>query len=194
MSRTLSHIVTGLVCCGMILPSGLMAAEPGTAQPSIVRDVALQAGGDLVGRFVDNEGRAIDGATITLSQAGQPVGQATTDPSGTYTFTHVRGGLYQITAGNSNETFRVWSAQTAPPVAQSYALVVNPGQVVRGQGYCGPNCPPPCTQPCPQTCCNCCCRPNTWDYITGGAAITAAVLAGIALSEIDDDGGVVVSP
>jgi len=175
-----------LACLGMILPPHAMAADPGDQPALVTRDVALQANHVLVGRFVDVEGRAIDGATVTLHQGQQAIAQTTTDVSGVYQFVNMRSGQYEIAAGNTSQSFRVWTMQSAPPAAQPYATVVNPTAVVRGQSCC-PNCDD-------SNCSGCNGHSRGLRFgrttVIGGVALAAVLVGGIiwyVVDENDDD-------
>ncbi len=110
-----------------------MAAERGSVPQAALADVALQEDGTLVGRLIDGEGRAIDGAIVSLSQNQGVVGRTATDADGVYRFAKRTGGVYRLTAGRVTRDFRVWPAQAAPPGAQAFATIVETPGVVRAQ-------------------------------------------------------------
>ncbi|QDU35815.1 hypothetical protein Mal4_00970 [Maioricimonas rarisocia] len=133
-------LAAGLACLGTVLPSApALAAGPQpvvrTAQQTAVVDVALSADGSLQGQFVDLQGQPIDGAVVTVHQDGREVATTTTDAKGVYSVENLRGGVYEVAAGNSRQAFRVWSTNAAPPASRSMATIVARGDVVRGQDY-----------------------------------------------------------
>ncbi|MGD9854682.1 MAG: carboxypeptidase-like regulatory domain-containing protein [Planctomycetaceae bacterium] len=122
-----------LPCVAIAIAASATAAEQTRLSQPAVSDVVLQADGTLVGRLIDAEGRAIDGAAVTLSKNQDVVAHTTTDAEGAYRIALDRGGVYRVTAGRTSRDFRVWPAQTAPPGAQTYATLVEAKGVVRGQ-------------------------------------------------------------
>ncbi|MFG0334171.1 MAG: carboxypeptidase-like regulatory domain-containing protein, partial [Maioricimonas sp. JB049] len=136
----MGNLAAGLACLGTVMPAApALAAGPQpvvrTAQQTSVVDVALASNGALQGQFVDLHGQPIDGAIITVLQDGREVATATTDARGVYSVENLRGGVYEVAAGNSRQAFRVWSTNAAPPASRSMATIVARGDVVRGQDY-----------------------------------------------------------
>jgi hypothetical protein len=116
-------------CVAMMLPTSAFAAAP-VAQNG---DVALRAGGLLVGQVVDTQGVAKAGTTVSIRQGDQEVVQTTTDANGMFAAQGLRGGNYQLVTENGSTPCRLWAADTAPPAARPAALVVSGSDVVRGQ-------------------------------------------------------------
>ena len=142
-SKFLSRLAVAAACWGAVaMPTDMFAADkaakttaPKTAAPkSSVSDVALSEGGALVGKVVNAQGKTMDGAVVTISQGQKQVARVVTDDKGAFTVTEMRGGVYQIKAGDGTSVYRVWTAEAAPPSARPQALVVTNPQVVRGQG------------------------------------------------------------
>lgn len=130
----------GLFCLGLLVPAPvLQAAETSNLQqtasafiPPVV-DVALSDGGTLRGQAVDSQGIPLAETAVALSQFERQMATTTTDKTGRFTVTGLRGGTYQIVAGRSRGIYRLWAADTAPPSARDAVLVTeNLGQV-RGQ-------------------------------------------------------------
>ena len=109
--------------------------------------------------------RCLD-AEVTISQAGKVVGRAKTDALGQFGSGTLRGGVYQVAAGDGVTTLRVWEASAAPPSARAVALVVGSSTVVRGQRSLGSMM---CT-----------------DALILGAIIAAAIAIPIAISNSDN--------
>ncbi len=110
------------------------AATTSTARPAIV-DVALDAQGNLSGKVLNAQGKAVDGASVIVRQGTREVARAETSAAGEFQVAGLRGGVYQIGTDKQAGTFRVWTKKAAPPSARETALVVSKpqGQVVRGQ-------------------------------------------------------------
>jgi len=128
----------------MVVPQAAFAAPgPQSSQPvptadsppvPTVTDVALADGGTLVGQVVDRQGLPLTGAAVVVRQNEQEFASTVSDVNGQFRLSGLRGGLYQITAGQGVGTYRLWAPNTAPPTAQSSALVVSGDELVRGQG------------------------------------------------------------
>lgn len=128
--RKLAHAAIVLACVGMIVPNGAMAAGPAKTG---VADVALATDGRLVGQVVSAEGRAIDGAVVTVRRSGHELVQAVTDKSGQFAVSGLDAGVYEVAVGQQVAAMRVWSADAAPPAARDRAVLVS-GTTVRAQG------------------------------------------------------------
>lgn len=152
-----------LSCVAMAFSQAATASERVAPIEPVVRDVTLQADGSLVGRVLNANGKAIDGAVVTLAQGEQVLGQTTTDAEGVYRFPATKGGVYRVTAGQETRHFRVWPEKTSPPSAQSYAAIVMPTGVVRGQ-----------------------LGPGTGTVLGIGAGVTGVVLGIIAIDKAND--------
>ncbi|HEY4260030.1 MAG TPA: carboxypeptidase-like regulatory domain-containing protein [Schlesneria sp.] len=139
-------------------------------QKSTLPDIALTTGGTLSGRIVDHTGKPREGAEVTLFQGKKPLTATITNQEGVYSFKHVKGGVYGITSGNTDATFRVWTERTAPPSAKEHALLVMGENGARGQwGAVDP----------------------TLVLLTAGV-ITAVILSAITLSRIDDSTSTII--
>jgi len=177
-----------LACWGLLLPPQAVQAE-GTLEKSQTpqiktTDVALTPAGTLKGSVFTPNGKHIDGATVAIVQGDKIITHTNTNEKGTFEVPQLKAGVYQVVVGNHGAPVRVWSAETAPPSAKTRAIFVV-GQVVRGQS---------CPNGCPDGYCEC-------EYgdvggaffgldvitlVTLGAAVTAAVLAGINQKDLDD--------
>ena len=60
------------------------------------------------------------------------VAQTVTDERGMFAVQGLRGGLYTVNSGRAATLYRVWTADTAPPVAKQSVWLVSEGSVVRG--------------------------------------------------------------
>jgi hypothetical protein len=134
-------LVVAITCWGMLMGPSLLAATGSPAPGPGAQDIALQAGGMLLGQVVDVQGAAMAGSPVSLRIAGQEVARVVADASGQFAVPNLRGGMYQVAAAGRIETYRFWAPQTAPPVAQPGLVFVSHGDLVRGQncgsGVCG---------------------------------------------------------
>lgn len=161
-----------LACWGFAVPqAGLMAAQPTkSAQPTkaaqapVVTDIALASNGTLVGQVVNAQGAALDGAVVSLTQGKKQIAKTVAAKDGSFEVKNLKGGVYQVSAGQSSGLFRVWTEKTAPPSAKAKAVLVSGTQVVRGQM-------------------------GDIDIVTAtlvGTSVTGAVLGGINTSKLND--------
>ncbi|MFO1021788.1 MAG: carboxypeptidase-like regulatory domain-containing protein [Planctomycetales bacterium] len=136
-----------LACLGMVCPQmKVYAASPKSAQEkskttsssSVVQavDVSLAKGGVFSGRVVDEQGKAVEGANVTIRQAGRVVATTTTTANGEFTVANLRGGTYDVMAGQSEGVYRMWAVDTAPPSAAAHPMIVSRARIVRGD-CCG---------------------------------------------------------
>ncbi len=160
IARTIRLLAVSMAAAGCILPQSLLAAAP--QKPAIsqkpvapqkpviqssraakaksmvlMRDVALQKGGTLLGQFVDPNGTPISGAAVSLLQNNRQLANTITDKQGKFTFTGIRGGIYQVVTADSNRLYRLWAAGTAPKSAGQVAQVVAGLPVMRAQHTMG---------------------------------------------------------
>jgi hypothetical protein len=133
--RILRNAAVGLACLGVVVPQARIfaATSVANAAPTMV-DVALAPGGVLVGYVVDGQGVALAGAVVSLRQGEREIARVVTDERGQYTAQKLRGGVYEVAAGQSSRLFRFWAPNTAPPSARPQAVVVAQGDTVRAQG------------------------------------------------------------
>lgn len=105
----------------------------GAVQPTVI-DVALGEHGVMAGQVVDAQGVGLAEQQVVLLQGNWEIGRATTDAEGYFRLEGVRGGVYQLVAGDSTVVMRAWAPGTEPPVAQRGVLMVAGGnEAYRGQ-------------------------------------------------------------
>lgn len=129
-ARFVRSVGVAVAVLGMCLPQVAFAAEP-AATPAIL-DVALGDGGVLHGQVVDLQGSGVAGVPVSVKMQDRNVATATTAADGTFQIQGLRGGVYQVDAGQGQAVYRLWSAGTAPPVAQTSAIVYTQNGVVDG--------------------------------------------------------------
>ncbi len=136
--RFLQHVAVWAAVAGFCMPQAVLA-DVGTPEKEVplVDDVALQNGGMLVGQVVDAQGKPMAKVLVALRSGDRQLGTNTTNNEGRFGFRGLGNGVYQVAAAKGQGTYRVWTKQTAPPSAQSGALVVAGQNSVRGQICCG---------------------------------------------------------
>ena len=135
-----------LATLGIVLPQAPALADNSPARPIVkvqkgtsLPDVSLTAGGTFSGRVVDHSGKVLEGAQVTLRQDQKEISTTVTNKEGVYSFKNLKGGIYEVSSGNTEGIFRVWSEKTAPPSAKGHALLVMGENGARGQfGCCDP--------------------------------------------------------
>jgi hypothetical protein len=169
--QAIGKIATSVACIAMALPLPAFAVSP--AAPA-TNDVALRAGGLLVGQVLDQQGVAKTGTPVSVQFAGKEVVTTTSDANGVFAAKGLRGGQYQLVTPQGASVCRLWAPETAPPSARPAALVISGNEVVRAQGG-GPI--------------------NSWvcwakmhPYIVAGT-VTAAIAVPVALASTDFGSG-----
>jgi len=132
--RNLSHFgwfaaIAVVVSLGM---AQLVTAADTDAPPVV--DVKLQQDQILLGQVVTPENAAVADQVVTLHGLQRELASGKTDENGYFAFAGLHNGVYQVTTAEGQGTFRVWTAETAPPAAQPGALVVTGDDAVRAQG------------------------------------------------------------
>jgi hypothetical protein len=114
----------------------ILAAQSEAADVSAgnrIADIMLHDGGIMMGVLVDANGKSVAQQDVLLKQGNQVVAAAKSNAAGQFAVRGLRGGVYQIEAGNQRSLVRAWTAQTAPPAASQAIQLVTGDQVVRGQ-------------------------------------------------------------
>jgi hypothetical protein len=139
--RILRQAAVGFGALGLLLPSqAVFAAPPGSSAPAIpgfevplISDIALGAGGTLAGQVVNEAGQGVSGIPVAVRHNETNVATATSGLDGKFVVSGLQGGIFQVSAGQGIEIYRLWAPETAPPAAGSSALIVHNGVTVRGQ-------------------------------------------------------------
>ena len=119
--RLVQSLVVSLATLGMCFPEMVLAAAP-PATPNVV-DIALADGGVLHGQVIDLQGGKASGVPVAVKAPNQAIVNATTTNDGHFTVPGLRGGVYQVAAGQGQGVYRLWTANAAPPSAQKNAIV-----------------------------------------------------------------------
>ena len=112
-----------------VLGAGLNA----TTKSIRTDDVSLQADGELRGHILDQQGRPKALTKVVLWQNQRVVGYAKTDITGRFIIRGLKPGAYQIQSEVGGKSVRLWTPQTAPPVAQQAVLLVAGSETARAQ-------------------------------------------------------------
>jgi hypothetical protein len=138
--KFVGRLTIAAACWGCLVSSGAAfaagpksdAAKPRQAAPAVT-DIALSAGNTFTGQVVDAQGHGVDGAAVSVRQGGKDIAKTTTSKEGYFSVTGLKGGTYEVEAGQGRGMYRFWATNTAPPSAQNQALLVSDAKVVRGQ-------------------------------------------------------------
>ena len=134
-SQTL--VWAGVLC--MLCPWSVVQAanNPGEKRAPLQRipiaDVVLGERGTLVGQVIAADGSVKSDALVTIRKNGEIIHRTTSGSQGGFSVGGLSGGRYRIQAVGITQHCRLWTAGTAPPVAQSQLAVYEDQQVVRGQ-------------------------------------------------------------
>ena len=144
--RVLRALSVGLGCLGFTLPASVLiaappaaattASEPVAQQAEPISDVELNTDGYLEGIVLDVDAMPVAHTVVVIRQIGREAARAETDALGRFSAGRLRGGTYQVNVGTHGRLFRVWAADTGPPVAGKIALVVVGSHVMRAQAPC----------------------------------------------------------
>jgi hypothetical protein len=123
--RIVRGIALLLGVVGICVPELALAAPP-VANPAVV-DVALSDGGVLHGQLVDLRGSSAAGVPVSVKTQNRQVVSTVTAKDGQFVVPGLRGGVYQVAAGDGQGVYRLWTAKAAPPSAQKNAIVFTQG-------------------------------------------------------------------
>ena len=117
--------------------ANVTAAPIAAGQPS---DFMLSTGGLLGGHLLDGAGQPIDGAVVEVRQNGEKMAHAVTKQDGTFAFSGLTAGRYELATIHGVRPVRMWDAEIAPPAAKSQVVLVAREGEVRGQFglFCDP--------------------------------------------------------
>jgi Carboxypeptidase regulatory-like domain len=158
-----------LAMVGIVFPQTRILAEQKLSPAPAVKivpensvlDVSLGKSNAFNGRTVDHTGAPVKGAKVVLKQGKTEVGQSVTDSEGRFAVENLKSGVYQVSCGATEGTYRLWSQQSAPPAAKTQGLLVLGENGARGQ-Y------------------GCCCDDGSGMWLCAAGAI----LAGIAIAAL----------
>ncbi|MEM7312504.1 MAG: hypothetical protein AAF497_05070 [Planctomycetota bacterium] len=174
--------LTTLATIGLLLPTPCVFGQSPTPEnqskptttteqeshpaPVVTTDVALDEGNVLRGVVVDNAGQRAADIHVLLFHHQKLVATGQSNKEGEFAIANLRGGFYQIAAGERVVSVRCWTADSAPPKAVASTLI-QISDIQRGQVH-------------PATCA----LANPW-VIAGFAA--AAIIVPVSLKVNRDD-------
>lgn len=159
-----------LVACAagvaMLVPAMPVSAAPQSAQQIRQGNDVVLSGGKLSGKLLSANGKAVEGALVTVSKDGKLVGRTTTSADGSYTVAGLKNGSYSMTIGDSQFPVRLWNKEAAPASAKGQLNVSQ--TAVRGQLMDDCGCP-------------------IWGNIAiAGVAVAALTVAIINIKKVND--------
>lgn len=107
------------------------------AADALAVDVALHKDGLLIGQLVGASGKPSADATVRLTLADGRKAEAKTNADGGFAFKNVRG-VARLESDKTALMVRSWTSEAAPPSAAPAVLLVEGGEIARGQRYAGP--------------------------------------------------------
>jgi hypothetical protein len=130
-----------LASVGLLLPQTAAAGADQTQTPfpqdtaaeATIRDVALAAGGVLMGQILTPDGHAVAQLPVTVWASGHRIASSETDADGDFAIAGLRGGYYTVVAGEASSECRLWTENSAPPHASQGVLMVAGAAATRGQ-------------------------------------------------------------
>ncbi len=135
--KLLKNAAVAMATVGAVLPLPELCAQDRTPARSFsksqIPDVTLAPGGVFAGRIVDQSMTSLEGAEVVLKQNNAEIRRTMTDKNGLFTFQDLKGGVYQVSSGNTEGVFRLWTEKTAPPSARGQAVLVMGANGARGQ-------------------------------------------------------------
>jgi len=127
----IQRVAVSIATVGFCFPQFALAATPqGNPSPTIT-DVRLHESGTLHGRIVTDENAAVADMEVALRSGEKTLVVGKTDRNGCFAFSGLCNGVYKLSTAKGQHIYRAWTARTAPPAAQPYALLVT--DTVRGQ-------------------------------------------------------------
>jgi hypothetical protein len=123
--RLIRCVAVLLATLGMCLPQVVLAQTPTATTPPTpaVVDIAMADGGVLHGQVVDLQNRSVASVPVFVRAQNQDIARTTTTSDGRFSVQGLRGGVYQVAAGQGQGVYRLWTANGAPPSAQNNAIV-----------------------------------------------------------------------
>ncbi len=128
--RLVRTVIVSLATLGICLPEVTFASAP-PPTPAVV-DIALADGGVLHGQVVDLQGGRAANVPVSVKAPDREVARTITTGEGRFAVQGLKGGVYQVAAGDGQGVYRLWAANTAPPSAQKGAIVYTQNPQPRG--------------------------------------------------------------
>jgi hypothetical protein len=120
LRRSARNVAVMLATFNLVFPVSLLQASDRTAPNNAVRsneyrshitDIALEKGGRFTGHVLDVQGRPSVDFKVVAVQNGEQIDTVSTDSRGRFQISHLRGGMFQLTAGPHTYLCRGWGAR-----------------------------------------------------------------------------------
>jgi hypothetical protein len=135
-TNSCSRLLAWTAMLGMVLPVSAAGAEPTRDYPNqrpAIKDAALGKSGILRGSVYNAQGVPLPGVDVAVLTIDGKAVQSRTTEKGEFAVGGLKGGVYQVMAGQGSQVIRAWSEGTAPPTAQRQVLVISDPRVAVGQ-------------------------------------------------------------
>ena len=120
-SSLLGRIITLFAAFSLAFPFTTLAQSPVSVS---IKDITLSGSGEFRGQIVDSQGVGCSHQNVLLQHAtSKRVNQAVTNQDGWFTVTGLKGGVFQLVSGGTQQLIRLWPANVAPPQSQDQILV-----------------------------------------------------------------------
>lgn len=139
LTNWLKGAAIALAAVGTVIPAPQLQAAQGNAPVKVettktsVLDISMSQDGVFAGRVVDHAGSPAVRAEVVISQGKKEVAKTTTDASGVFTVSGLKGGVYDVSSGNTVGQYRVWTESAAPEASKEQALLILGENGARGQ-------------------------------------------------------------
>ena len=130
--KSVQNVAALMACCGLMVPSACLYAEPPSAGLLPAIDLELDGQSIASGWLLDTTGQPLADVPVAVRYQDQVVSLASTAPNGQFRLGPLSGGAYTLVAGGNAFNLRAWMPGTAPPAASQQA-VLYVGSVERGQ-------------------------------------------------------------
>ena len=179
MNRKQKHVVAMILILALTVPPHTSSAATGaktspkersalqTRSGLEVVDIALTKDGRLRGVVVSPQGRPVAASQILLRKQGKTVSKSKSGKHGTFSFSKVRSGTYELETRAGICRCRIWTNRAAPPAAVPAVMIVDGKTLVRGQHSMN--------------------EFFTGDPVLLGSIVAAAIIIPIAIHEARDD-------
>lgn len=132
-SKTFTHCAL----CIAVVTAPAVADETRTTAPApaapAALDVALQSGGVLRGVALTTAAKPMANADVRIQFGPHIVARTRTKADGSFAIKGLRGGLHTVRVNSQVQSYRLWTAKTAPKSAVKVLAVNGSDTTVRGQ-------------------------------------------------------------
>ncbi len=119
-------VAVGVALGGLLIPTGCLQGQS-TSSATVTNaqaiDIGLEEGNVLRGYVVDNAGNAAGHVSVLLFSGNELTASGLSDAQGRFAIANLRGGVYQLAAGDQVSFIRCWAPHTSPPTAKQSVLL-----------------------------------------------------------------------